>query len=95
MFYLAERSGAMAISAANAVANNSPKAITLLAKDAEVAVMMNQPPAHTIFPNLKFGLLKGFYGVFHYCKKKGISSYELAKEIGVSQPTARLFHCKI
>jgi hypothetical protein len=33
--------------------------------------------------------------VFWYCKKNGISSYELAKEIGVSQPTAWLFHCKI
>lgn len=51
--------------------------------------------AHTVFHNLKFNLLKAFYGVFRYCKKKGISSYELAKEIGVSQPTAWLFHCKI
>ncbi len=51
--------------------------------------------AHTIFHNLKFSLQKAFYAVFRYSKKKGISSYELAKEIGVSQPTAWLFHCKI
>ena len=51
--------------------------------------------AHTIFHNLKFNLLKAFYGVFRYCKKKGISSYELGKEIGISQPTAWLFHCKL
>lgn len=51
--------------------------------------------AHTIFHNLKFSLQKAFYGIFRYCKKKGISSYELAKEIGVSQPTAWLFHCKL
>lgn len=51
--------------------------------------------AHTIFHNLKFNLLKAFYGVFRYCKKKGISSYELSKEIGVSQPTSWLFHCKL
>lgn len=51
--------------------------------------------AHTIFHNLKFNLLKAFYGVLRYCKKKGISSYELAKEIGISQPTAWLFHCKL
>jgi transposase-like protein len=51
--------------------------------------------AHTIFHNLKFSLVKAFYGVFRYTKKKGISSYELAKEIGVSQPTAWLFHCKL
>jgi len=51
--------------------------------------------AHTIFHNLKFSLQKAFYAVFRYCKKKGISSYELAKEVGISQPTAWLFHCKI
>jgi len=51
--------------------------------------------AHTIFHNLKFGLRKAFYGAFRYCKKKGMSSYELAKEIGISQPSAWLFHCKL
>lgn len=51
--------------------------------------------AYTLFHNLKFNLLRAFYGVFRYCKKKGISSYELAKEIEVSQPTAWLFHCKL
>lgn len=38
--------------------------------------------AYTVFHNLKFGLLKAFYATFRYCKKKGISSHELAKEIG-------------
>ena len=52
-------------------------------------------PAHTIFHNLKFSLLKAFYPVFRYCKKEGISLYQLAKEIGVSQPTVWLFHCKV
>lgn len=51
--------------------------------------------AHTIFHNLKFSIQKAFYAVFRYCKKKGISSYELAKETGISQPTAWLFHCKL
>jgi hypothetical protein len=37
--------------------------------------------AHTIFHNLKFGLLKAFYGVLRYCKKKGMSSCELAKKL--------------
>jgi transposase-like protein len=51
--------------------------------------------AHTVFHNLKFSLPKAFYAVFRYCKKKGMSSYELAKEVGISQPTAWLFHCKL
>ena len=51
--------------------------------------------AHTIFHNLKFNIQKAFYAVFRYCKKKGISSYELAKETGISQPTAWLFHRKL
>jgi transposase-like protein len=53
------------------------------------------PTAHTVFHNLKFSLPKAFYAVFRYCKKKGMSSYELAKEVGISQPTAWLFHCKL
>ena len=32
-------------------------------------------------------MTKAFYAVFRYCNKKGISSYELTKENGVSQPT--------
>lgn len=51
--------------------------------------------ANTIFHNLKFGVDKAFYGVFRLCKKKGMSSYELAKELGVTQKTAWPFHCKI
>ncbi len=51
--------------------------------------------AHIIFHNLKSHLIKAFYGVFRCCKKKGISSYELAKEIEVSPPTAWLFPYKL
>lgn len=48
-----------------------------------------------MFHNLKFSLQKAFYAVFRYCKKKGSFCYELAKEMGVSEPSAWLFHCKI
>ena len=57
--------------------------------------MTTQLTAHTIFHNLKSNLLKAFYGVFRYCKKKGISSYELVKEINLSQPKAWLFYFKL
>lgn len=53
------------------------------------------PTAHTIFHKLKFSLVKAFYGTFRYCRKKGMSSYELSKEMAISQKTAWLFHRKI
>ena len=53
------------------------------------------PTAHTMFHKLKFSLPKAFYGVFRYCRKKGMSSYELSKEMDISQKTAWLFHRKI
>jgi transposase-like protein len=53
------------------------------------------PTAHTMFHKLKFSLTKAFYGVFRYCRKKGMSSYELSKEMDISQKTAWLFHRKI
>ena len=53
------------------------------------------PTAHTIFHKLKFSIVKAFHGVFRYSRKKGMSSYELSKELDISQKTAWLFHCKI
>jgi len=46
------------------------------------------PSAYPIYYHLNLSLEKAFYVVFHYCRKKAISSYALAMEIGVSQPTA-------
>jgi hypothetical protein len=51
--------------------------------------------AHTVFHKLKFSLEKAFYAVFRYSKKKGMSTYELANELGITQKTAWLFHRKI
>ena len=53
------------------------------------------PTAHTMFHKLKFSLVKAFYAVFRYCRKKGMSTYELAKELGITQKTAWLFHRKL
>lgn len=53
------------------------------------------PTSHTIFHNLKFSIVKAFTGVFRYSRKKGMSSYELSKELDLSQKTAWLFHRKI
>lgn len=53
------------------------------------------PTSHTIFHKLKFSIVKAFHGVFRYSRKKGMSSYELSKELDISQKTAWLFHRKI
>jgi hypothetical protein len=71
------------------------KGYTLYARRCRLCRYDESATAYTIFHNLKFNLLKAFYAAFRYCKKKGMSSYELSKEIGVTQKTAWLFHCKL
>lgn len=52
--------------------------------------------AHTVFHDMKVPVLKAFHMVFRIVtKKKGISSVELASEVGVEQKTAWLFKRKI
>ena len=53
------------------------------------------PTSHTMFHKLKFSIVKAFHGVFRYSRKKGMSSYELSKELDISQKTAWLFHRKV
>ena len=86
------QNGKTVTNAVNAVVTHTQKVIIHLQGDVKTAVMMNQLQRIQYFITSS---LIYFYGVFRYCKKKGISSYELAKEIGVSQTTAWLFHCKL
>lgn len=52
--------------------------------------------ANTLFHKVKIPLLKAFHIVFRtVSKKKGMSSIELATEVGVQQKTAWLFKLKI
>lgn len=52
--------------------------------------------ANTVFHDLRVPLLKAFHMVFRIgAKKKGMSSVELAKEVGVQQKTAWLFKRKM
>lgn len=48
-----------------------------------------------MFHKLNISLPKIFYAVFSYSRKKEMSIYELAKEMGISQKTAWHFHRKI
>jgi hypothetical protein len=52
--------------------------------------------ANTIFHKLKVPMLKAFHMAFRIsAKKKGMSTYELAAEVGVQQKTAWLFKRKL
>ena len=52
--------------------------------------------ANTVFHDLRMPLLKAFHLAFRICaKKKGMSSVELATEVGVQQKTAWLFKRKL
>lgn len=50
--------------------------------------------AGTLFHSLKFDILKAFHICFRLCSKKGISTYEIAKQYGINQKTAWLFKRK-
>ena len=52
--------------------------------------------AHTLFHDIRMPLIKAFYMAFRIStKKKGMSSVELAAEVGVQQKTAWLFKRKM
>lgn len=52
--------------------------------------------SHTVFHDMKMPILKAFHLAFRISsKKKGMSTIELAKEVGVEQKTAWLFKRKL
>jgi len=54
------------------------------------------PTAHTIFQDIRMPLIKAFHIIFRLStKKKGMSSCELAAEVGVQQKTAWLLRSKL
>ena len=52
--------------------------------------------AHTLFHKVKFPLLKAFYIIFYLStSSKGMSTYEMARKLGMSQPVVWRFKRKI
>jgi hypothetical protein len=57
---------------------------------------VESPTSGTLFHQLKFSLLKAFYIVYHVItNKKGISSRELSRKLGLRQKTCWLFKQKV
>jgi len=51
--------------------------------------------ANTIFHGVKFSIVKAFLICYRMSTKKGMSTYEIAKEVGITQKTAWIFCAKI
>jgi len=51
--------------------------------------------ANTIFHGVKFPIVKAFLICYRMSTKKGMSTYEIAKEVGITQKTAWIFCAKI
>lgn len=51
--------------------------------------------ANTVFHAVKFPLVKAFLICYTMSTKKGMSTYEIAKEVGITQKTAWIFCAKI
>ena len=51
--------------------------------------------ANSIFHGVKFSLVKAFLICYRMSTKKGMSSYAIAKEVGVTQKTSWIFCAKI
>lgn len=57
---------------------------------------VESPTAHTLFHKVKFPLLKAFYIIFYLStSSKGVSTYELARKLGMSQPVVWRFKRKV
>jgi transposase-like protein len=57
---------------------------------------VESPTAHTLFHKVKFPLLKAFYIIFYLSTStKGMSTYELARKLDMSQPVVWRFKRKV
>ncbi len=51
--------------------------------------------ANSLFHGVKFSIVKAFLICYRMSTKKGMSTYEIAKEVGITQKTAWIFCAKI
>lgn len=71
------------------------KGYTYLARRCKNCLYDESVTANTIFHGVKFPLVKAFLICYRLSTKKGMSSYEMAKEVGITQKTAWIFCAKM
>lgn len=71
------------------------KGYTFLARRCKNCKYEESVTANTIFHGVKFSLVKALLICYRMSTKKGMSTYEIAKEVGVTQKTSWIFCAKI
>ena len=71
------------------------KGYTFLARRCKNCKYEESVTANTIFHSVKFSLVKAFLICYRMSTKKGMSTYEIAKEVGITQKTSWIFCAKI
>lgn len=71
------------------------KGYTFLARRCKHCKYDESVTANTIFHGVKFSLVKAFLICYRMSTKKGMSTYEIAKEVGITQKTSWIFCAKI
>ena len=71
------------------------KGYTFLARRCKNCKYEESVTANTLFHGVKFSIVKAFLICYRMSTKKGMSTHEMAKEVGVTQKTAWIFCAKI
>lgn len=71
------------------------KGYTFLARRCKNCKYEESVTANTLFHGVKFSIVKAFLICYRMSTKKGMSTHEIAKEVGVTQKTAWIFCAKI
>lgn len=71
------------------------KGYTYLARRCKNCMYDESVTANTLFHGVKFSIVKAFLICYRMSTKKGMSTYEIAKEVGITQKTAWIFCAKI
>lgn len=71
------------------------KGYTYLARRCKSCMYDESVTANTLFHGVKFCVVKAFLICYRMSTKKGMSTYEMAKEVGITQKTAWIFCAKV
>jgi hypothetical protein len=94
--YLSKENGRVDSYAGNAVIRPRSGAKNALHRRCQKCLYYEYPAAHTIFHKLKFPIEHAFAMVYLLSTtRKGVSSFELARQFGIHQETAWFFKRKV